>query len=478
MTGEGSSIAEKQSAAEKVGTSELKSNAKRVVASGKREFGGAKGAIALMLGSPAVMYYLWICQAYNDGQILLPKSLNASGLSDFFRFCGQCIYEGAYPTRQAWTIFLTFFFVQMLFYVTLPGLRTRGLPLKHRNNQSLPYLCNAVWSFYTSIAIMTVLHVSNIFRITTLLDIFGSLMTVAICTAFVTTFVIYAGIIVFRGKLFDTPHRLSGNVIYDMFMGAGLNPRIGRMLDLKMFFEVRIPWFTLFFLSISAAVRQYERYGYVSPQVAFVCLAHYLYANACAKGEELIVPTWDMAYEKFGFMLIFWNMAGVPYTYCHCTLYLAARNPAVYKWSTEYNVFLYTLLLCSYYVFDTCNSQKNRFRQQIYGQYKPRKTFPQLPWQLIKNPTFIRCANGGTLLTSGWYRYARKIHYTADFFQSLSWALITGFGSPLPYFYPCFFFVVLVHRVTRDVKKCKVKYGADFDEYCRICPYLFIPYIF
>ena len=109
-----------------------------------------------------------------------------------------------------------------------------------------------------------------------------------------------------------------------------------------------------------------------------------------------------MAYEKFGFMLAFWNMAGVPFTYCHCTLYLANHSPETYRWSLSTNIGLYVLLLGSYYIWDTCNSQKNRFRQQMHGQTITRKTFPQLPWGTIQNPTFIKCANGGTLLTSGW----------------------------------------------------------------------------
>ncbi|EPX73145.1 C-24(28) sterol reductase Sts1 [Schizosaccharomyces octosporus yFS286] len=443
-----------------------------------REFGGAKGVTAMMVGFPFVMYYLWASARYNDGQFLQPTSYTLSGICEFFRTFGGYIADGAYPSKYAIAIFWTYVITEGIFYVTLPGIRTRGLPLKHRNNNSLPYLCNAVWSFYTSIIILAVLHLSNVFRITTILDQFGPLMSVAIISSFIITFVLYVGSILFGDKLFDRPHALSGNLIYDYFMGASLNPRIGKLLDLKMFFEVRIPWFILFFLSVATAVRQYENYGYVSPQVLFVCFAHYLYANACAKGEELIVPTWDMAYEKFGFMLIFWNMAGVPFTYSHCALFLSARDPKQYEWSFSYNFFVYALLICCYYVFDSCNSQKNRFRNQIYGLTTTRKSFPQLPWQTIKNPTFIRCANGGTLLTSGWYRYARKIHYTVDFFQSLSWALITGFSSPLPYFYPCFFIIVLIHRVTRDIEKCKAKYGADFNEYCRICPYLFIPYVF
>ena len=59
-----------------------------------------------------------------------------------------------------------------------------------------------------------------------------------------------------------------------------------------MFFEVRLPWFILFFVSLGAAARQYEQYGYVSGEVGFLLMAHWLYANACCKGEEMIVTTW------------------------------------------------------------------------------------------------------------------------------------------------------------------------------------------
>jgi len=32
-----------------------------------------------------------------------------------------------------------------------------------------------------------------------------------------------------------------------------------------------------------------------------------------AKGEECIPVSWDIFHEKSGFMLIFWNYAGVPF---------------------------------------------------------------------------------------------------------------------------------------------------------------------
>ena len=85
---------------------------------------------------------------------------------------------------------------------------------------------------------------------------------------------------------------MTGYHVYDFFMGAELNPRMFGILDFKMFFEVRLPWYILLFVTLGAAARQYEVYGYVSGEVGFLLMAHFLYANACSKGEECIVSTW------------------------------------------------------------------------------------------------------------------------------------------------------------------------------------------
>lgn len=39
-------------------------------------------------------------------------------------------------------------------------------------------------------------------------------------------------------------------------------------------------------------------------------------------------------------------------------------------------------------------SQKSRFKMQTQGTFKFRKTFPQLPWGTVENPTYIQTAHG------------------------------------------------------------------------------------
>jgi delta24(24(1))-sterol reductase len=168
----------------------------------------------------------------------------------------------------------------------MPGVWSQGRPLRHENDKRLPYYCSAYSSWFATLGLTASLHFANIYPLRTLIDEFGSIMTVAILSGFLNSFIVYAQAIL-RGRT----HRLTGYPIYDFFMGAELNPRVG-ILDFKMFYEVRIPWFILFLITASAAVRQYEIYGFVSAEMAFLLLSHFMYANACAKSEQLIITSW------------------------------------------------------------------------------------------------------------------------------------------------------------------------------------------
>ncbi|KAI9708823.1 MAG: C-24(28) sterol reductase [Bogoriella megaspora] len=440
----------------------------RIDYSGHFEFGGSIGVTAMMLGFPLLMWYMWVGATYYDGQ--LPSRTEAQSYGEFVAHLARLVYTGAFPHTKAWIIYWAFFVFEGVCYLYMPGVYTKGKPLPHLGGRHLDYYCSGVSSFYLTQVLAVALHFTGVFKLYTLIDEFGPLMSVAIISGFLVSIVAYVSALM-RGA----QHRMSGYPIYDFFMGAELNPRLFQWLDFKMFFEVRLPWFILYLVSLGACARQYEQYGYVSGEMGFVLMAHWLYANACCKGEEMIPITWDMYYEKWGFMLIFWNLAGVPLSYCHCTIYLANHDPSTYRWNRFALVFLYVSYIFAYWVWDTANSQKNMFRARGRGTVQHRKTFPQLPWKEIKDPKTIKTETGDDLLCDGWYGLARKIHYTCDSYFAFTWGLITGFYSPFPWFYPVFFLAMIVHRATRDIQRCRIKYGDAWDEYTKQVPYLFIP---
>lgn len=69
-------------------------------------------------------------------------------------------------------------------------------------------------------------------------------------------------------------------------------------------------------------------------------------------------------------------------------------------------------------------------------------------------------------------------NYVADWTMSFTWGLCQGTCSAIPYFYSVFFIVVLIHRCGRDFERCALKYGKDWDKYCSIVKYKFIPGIY
>jgi Delta24(24(1))-sterol reductase len=150
-------------------------------------------------------------------------------------------------------------FFELLLAFVMPGYKQQGLPVPSLNYQSLTYNCNAVACVYGTVVTVAALHLTNTFRLTEIIDNFGHLMTVSMIWGVAVSFGMYFITIATGNQI-----RMSGNFIYDVFMGAVLNPRIGS-IDLKMWLEVRIPWVLLFLIAVSGGVKQYEQYGSVSP---------------------------------------------------------------------------------------------------------------------------------------------------------------------------------------------------------------------
>ena len=418
-----------------------------------------------------------------NGQMTVPFSMGeARGMWDEFM---TLLWTKGVPSTHTWAAYMAFFVVQILLAAVAPGLTMEGLPTAPHGKR-LKYHCNGYAAFYACVVCLFVADYTAVnygigYDLTHMASNFGEYLIASIIIGDLTSLYWYV-----YGLMVDQPGSSAptGNIAYDFFMGTVLYPRIDFGLgtfevDIKMVAEARWSWVTLFLLTLSCAIKQFRDTGSVSGQMGIMVLAHWLYANATVKGEHCIPCTWDMFHEKFGWMLNFWNISGVPFLYCFQSFYVL-QNQTMVDASFPYNVivggyrpftfFLLVWLLLAYYLFDSANGQKAYLKSPI-----KRGTFPTVPWVYIEEPAEYIVTPKGKLLVDGWYAFARKIQYTGDIMMALAWGMATGFTSLLPYFYALFFTSMITHRQWRDEIRCSEKYGKHWEEYTSLVPNVFLP---
>lgn len=167
----------------------------------------------------------------------------------------------------------------------------------------------------------------------------------------------------------------------------------------------------------------------------------------------------DITQDGFGFMLCFGDLAWVPFTYSIQAKYLVNHDPQL-PYSTL--LLIVGVHILGYAVFRGSNGQKDAFRRN-----------PDDP--KLSHLQYLQTKRGTKLLTSGWWGMARKINYTGDWLMGLSWCMVCGTDSIVPYYYAIYFAILLIHRSERDDHLCKVKYGDDWYTYKQLVPYQFIP---
>mmetsp|Transcript_38938 Transcript_38938/g.80849 ORF Transcript_38938/g.80849 Transcript_38938/m.80849 type:complete len:456 (-) Transcript_38938:210-1577(-) len=250
----------------------------------------------------------------------------------------------------------------------------------------------------------------------------------------------------------------SGVPMYDFFMGRELNPRIGNF-DWKEFCELRPGLIAWMLLNIAALRQQYNSLGYVTGSMLLVNIFQGSYVWDALYQERSILTTMDITTDGFGYMLAFGDMAWVPFTYSIQARYLVKNDPHL---SYLALAGILGLHIVGYSIFRGANGQKDAFRRDP-GNPK------------LSHLNFLQTKRGTKLLTSGWWGMARKINYTGDWIMGLTWCLVCGFDSIVPYFYAIYFAILLFHRSMRDDQLCQEKYGQDWDTYKKIVPYKFIP---
>jgi protein-S-isoprenylcysteine O-methyltransferase Ste14 len=398
--------------------------------------------IIMLVALPLLVYYLWICLAFNHGQLVLP-SVEMLRYVELPTGTSVCLVAG-------WLVF------QSLLQISAPGKWVEGTPLA--NGTRLAYKMNGWFAWWFTWALLAGGLVLKLYSPTILADQFGPLLS----TANVFTY-LFCAWLYWHGRRRVTENApVTGNPIYDFWTGTTRNPRIGNF-DLKLFFEARPGLIAWVAIDLSLAAKQFELHGVVTTPMVLVCVFHFWYVADYYLHEEAILTTWDIKHENFGWMLCWGDLVWVPFTYTVQAYYLVEHTHDLPWWGT---LAIVLLNIIGYIIFRGANSQKHEFRRG--------------PSQLIwgKPAAYVETAQGTLLLASGWWGLSRHMNYFGDLLMGLAWCLPCLFASPLPYFYIVYLTILLVHRERRDHHMCALRYGDDWDAYCRQVRYRIIPGVY
>jgi delta14-sterol reductase/lamin-B receptor len=406
-------------------------------------FGGPGGALLLTIVLPLITYYLNAAIHQHGGQLWLPRGV------DELRAMVPA------PTPRALAIYGVWLAMHALFAIVAPGKIAEGAVL--RDGTRLPYKLNGLVAFLASIGVLVGLLAGGVVRASTIVAELGPLITVATLMIAALSVWFYVW-----GRRRGARERSTGNVIYDFFMGTVLNPRIG-LFDFKFFFESRMGMASWGALAVILPWAEVERTGSLSTAMAVVSFCQLWYVTDFFVFESNLLSMLDIIYENFGFMLAFGCVVWIPFTFALQQQYLLVHPHALPVWAAALIVAMH---LGGYVVFRDSNLQKQRFRRD------PSRNV----WG--KPPRTLETKRGTKLLLSGWWGLSRHANYMGDLTMALSWCLASGFSSVVPYFYFIYFAPLLINRERRDHALCHEKYGADWDEYCRLVPYRIFPFVY
>eukprot|EP01061_Rhynchopus_euleeides_P047611 TRINITY_DN9636_c0_g1_i1.p1 TRINITY_DN9636_c0_g1~~TRINITY_DN9636_c0_g1_i1.p1 ORF type:complete len:427 (+),score=183.01 TRINITY_DN9636_c0_g1_i1:162-1442(+) len=416
------------------------------------EFGGPIGAFMTMVSLPVVIIFLYLV---SDQDIV--KGADLRGIADLQLPDPETLFSSeALVVCLGWLAFLVACERQ------LPGKVVKGVQLPPagpgvQRPSHLEYRMNGHLSFWMAIA-----GAALFFDLSYIYDNYLQLAVASIIISLSLSVYLFA-------TSFDTTKQLaegvSGNALYDFFMGRELNPRIGTF-DLKVFCELRPGLIGWMVINLGMMSKQRQLMGHNTWSMIAVVTGQALYIWDSLYYEQAILTTMDVTTDGFGYMLAFGDLAWVPFTYTLQTRYLVTHVPQPEGYGDVIAAVAVTLSLFGYTVFRLANLEKDTFRR---NPHSPRVA--HLKTMETNRP-------GKKLLISGWWGVARKINYTGDWLLGLSWSLATGFESIMTYFYPIYFAILLIHRAGRDDHQCRKKYGSQvWEAYKKQVPYMFIPYV-
>jgi 7-dehydrocholesterol reductase len=416
------------------------------------------GPLFIILATPPAAIVFWIVCTFEpfDGA-LLPLATAAGWES--------LVAHWPWPTLTAAGILLIFATVEMALLAWLPGPVFEG-PIAPSGSRPR-YKLNGVAAWAVTHGLFFGCSYGlGLFDAGVVWDHFGAILATLVAFALVFCLFLYV-----RGRVAPTSddRSVSGNFIWDYYWGVELHPTfLG--VNLKQLVNCRLSMMGWSVIVCSFAAKQAELNGGAPSNAMLVCASLIvLYLFKFFWWESGYFTSLDIMHDRFGYYICWGVLAWVPAVYALPAQYLVLR-PHEIAWPVATAIFL--LGAGAIWVNYDADAQRQRVRATggtttVWGSA----------------PALIRAryatADGheheSLLLASGWWGVARHFHYVPEITLALAWSLPAGFTHFVPYFYVTFLTILLLDRATRDDKRCRKKYGASWQDYCRRVPWKVVP---
>ena len=184
----------------------------------------------------------------------------------------------------------------------------------------------------------------------------------------------------------------------------------------------------------------------------------------------------DIIVDRAGYEIQWGCLVWVPAVYTFHTRFLV-QYPSHLSFGVAAGLFVLSMagVVLNYAadlerdVFRATNGQT-----KVWG--KPPK-FIRATYTVVDPKTGKTSEKKSLLLASGFWGMARHFQYFFELTAAWCWCLLANplQNGMLPMIYCLFLTFLLVDRADRDSKKCHLKYGKYYDEYCQLVPYKILP---
>lgn len=421
------------------------------------------GPSLLILCCPAVVMLMWYTNTALLGSLSSLSQLIVS--QGFFTTLYQIWWPLCLGSVTAWKIIAGFIVFQYLLTRFLPGkifygpITPKGNTPQYKSNGVLAYVITLLTFCFTS-------FYWHIFNASIIYDNFGAILgALNSLSLFLCVLFYLKG----RFKPSSTDSGITGNIIFDYYWGTELFPKLGNV-SLKMFINCRLGLMSWPLILLSFAAKQYELYGFSNAMIVAVVL-QLIYITKFFIWETGYLASLDIMHDRAGYYICWGCLVWVPGIYTSPTLYLVQHPNHLPLWLALLFLSLGTLSILINYFAD-------RQRQLVRNSAGQCSVWGKKPRVLLANYTTESGEQKQSLLlSSGWWGITRHFHYLPEIAASFFWSVPALFDNFSPYFYTCYLTILLIERAYRDDRRCKKKYGRDWEAYCKLVPYKIIPFV-